>query len=125
MFRFPCSYSAATAFLAVALLTKPVDAQSNDVHSANQILPACQKFLAATDPGSAVRQGECAGIIEGLSYMADLLPPDRSSCRPQAVIHGQMIRVVVAYIERRPQRMHESFKRLALEALHDAWPCKR
>jgi hypothetical protein len=32
--------------------------------------------------------------------------------------------VVVAYIERRPQRMHEDFGVLAVEALHEAWPCK-
>ena len=33
-----------------------------------------------------------------------------------------MVRIVVAYIERYPQRMHENFKRLALEAMREAWP---
>jgi Rap1a immunity proteins len=53
----------------------------------------------------------------------EFLPPDASSCRPQGVTTGQMVRVVVAYIERRPERMHEDFRRLAIEAWHEAWPC--
>jgi hypothetical protein len=36
----------------------------------------------------------------------------------------QKIRVVVAYIEARPNRMHENFNFLAIEALRDAWPCR-
>ncbi len=37
---------------------------------------------------------------------------------------GQEVRVVVAYIDARPARMHEPFIALALEALQKAWPCK-
>jgi Rap1a immunity proteins len=37
----------------------------------------------------------------------------------------QSVAVVVKYIEARPQRMHEPFGKLALEALTAAWPCKR
>jgi hypothetical protein len=33
-------------------------------------------------------------------------------------------RVVVAYIEQRPARMHEKFGLLAVEALQKAWPCR-
>lgn len=37
---------------------------------------------------------------------------------------NQQVRVVVAYIDARPNRLHEDFRILALEALKDAWPCK-
>jgi len=37
----------------------------------------------------------------------------------------QSVAVVVKYIEARPERMHELFGVLALEALTAAWPCKR
>jgi len=37
---------------------------------------------------------------------------------------GQEVRVVVAYIDARPARMHEPFIALALESLQKAWPCK-
>jgi hypothetical protein len=43
---------------------------------------------------------------------------------PDGVATGQMVRVVVSYIDARPARMHEPFKGLALEALRAAWPCK-
>ena len=129
MFRFPCGYLAAivvfTAFLAVALLSKPVDAQS-DVDSANYVLPACKQFIARSNNlGTALREGQCVGMIEGLSYTAwQLTLPEMRSCSPKDVTKGQAVRVVVAYIERRPQRMHENFKELALEALRDAWSCR-
>jgi hypothetical protein len=35
------------------------------------------------------------------------------------------VAVVIKYIEARPERMHERFGDLALEALTAAWPCKR
>jgi hypothetical protein len=66
---------------------------------------------------------DCAGKVDGLFYVGRMLPPEYGSCAPEGVNNKQMVRVVVAYIERRPQRMHENFNRLALEALHEAWPC--
>jgi hypothetical protein len=30
---------------------------------------------------------------------------------------------VIKYIDERPERMNENFKKLAIEAIHDAWPC--
>jgi hypothetical protein len=43
---------------------------------------------------------------------------------PVGVNNGQMVGVVVRYIEARPYRMHEPFLPLALEALFDAWACR-
>ena len=60
-----------------------------------------------------IDEAMCAGIISGLAYTVKFLPPNSSSCRPESVTTGQMVRVVVAYIERRPERMHEDFRRLA------------
>ncbi len=35
------------------------------------------------------------------------------------------MQVVVRYIEAQPKRMNEQFRVLAVEALFDAWPCKK
>jgi hypothetical protein len=35
------------------------------------------------------------------------------------------VALVVKYIEARPERMHEPFGVLALEAFKATWPCKR
>jgi hypothetical protein len=48
-----------------------------------------------------------------------------SDIAPAGEIHGQSIRVVVKYIDDRPERQHEDFMALALEALRAAWPCKK
>jgi hypothetical protein len=87
---------------------------------------ACQNFLAHRNTSlvDLVDQGICVGTLNGLSYLTGYLPPDLSSCVPEGVTTGQKIRVVLVYIQRRPQRMHEDFQDLAIEAFHEAWPCK-
>ena len=109
--------------LAAALVAETTDAQQEDANSANYILPGCQNFLNP-GAGSAFKAGVCAGAVGGLNYLSHVLPPDISSCIPSAVTRMQLVRVIVAYIERRPQRMHEDFRTLALEAMHEAWPCR-
>jgi len=109
--------------LAAALLAQNADAQTQpDLLSANFHLPGCQDLIQ--QKGDAYRRGLCAGILIGLNYFINELPPDRRSCPPDGVKLSQAARVVLAYIERRPQRMHEDFRTLAVEAMHEAWPCK-
>jgi Rap1a immunity proteins len=38
---------------------------------------------------------------------------------------GQAVKAVVAYIDQHPERLHERFEVLALEAMQQAWPCRR
>jgi hypothetical protein len=113
-----------TAALMVLAITT-AGAAEDPRFSANYLFPDCKAF-AEEPPGSPLnfRMGRCAGIIEGLVYLRD-----NSSALgfcvafPATVSLSQAARVVVRYIEARPQRMHESFARLAMEALHDGWPC--
>jgi hypothetical protein len=102
------------ASLAVAILlalTIPASAQS----SANEMLSGCTPPLR-----EALRQGRCAGYVAGLVYARSVF-----LCVPEGATPEQGVRVVVKYIEARPERMHEPFGKLALEALEEAWPCKR
>jgi Rap1a immunity proteins len=48
-----------------------------------------------------------------------------STCLPNGVTQGQMVRVVAYYIDARPARQHEDFTQLTIEALRAAWPCRR
>jgi len=110
--------------LAAALLAQNADAQTKpDRWSANYLMPACRNWITFAGDRQGIDEALCAGIISGLAYTVKFLPPDSSSCTPQGVTTGEMVRVVVAYIERRPERMHEDFRRLAIEAWHEAWPC--
>jgi len=63
----------------------------------------------------------CAGFIEGLAYGAG----GTHFCQPEGVTPRQAVAVIIKYIEARPERMHERFGDLAIEALTAAWPCKR
>ena len=91
-----------------------------EVDSAIFIMPGCRAFLAETRP-SRVDQWKqilCSGVVGAIAYAGSRIcsPPDESN--------AQTVRVVVKYIDERPQRHHESFKKLALEALQANFPCK-
>jgi hypothetical protein len=104
-------------------LTMPASAQDRD--SGNYFLPGCKGFLvlesstlSTSEMFMAIR---CGGFIEGLVYGVG----GRDFCQPNGVTRSQAVAVVVKYIEARPQRMHEHFGELVIEALTAAWPCKR
>jgi hypothetical protein len=103
------------ALLSAALLSQDADAQS-DRKSANFFVPVCQKYLANsgedTDPRSNFNEGMCSGLVQGLTYLIKYLPPGERACPPKGVAEGQVVRVALAHIERRPQRMHEDFRDL-------------
>ena len=89
-------------------------------NSANHDISGCRAFLTEGTHDDLFGAGWCAGTVFTLKYMGR-----GNSCPPDAVTASQLVHVVVRYIDARPERMHESFKELALEALKTAWPCKR
>lgn len=100
-------------------------AGAEDITSANGMLPGCKAILA-TQPES-YREGICAGIILTLlGISAAHTIPTKYWCTavPQTVSVEQAARVIVLFLETHPKRLHEKFLGLALEALHEAWPCK-
>jgi hypothetical protein len=116
--------------LAMLALTATAAHPAEDKLSANALLPGC-KVVAATaslwpnDPRFS-KAHRCEATLLGLIYLAE----PYGVCVPVGVTEGQAARVVVAYIEARPERMHEDFRLLALEAMQSAWPqsawpCKR
>jgi hypothetical protein len=125
-------------------LTVTVATAAEDTDSANYMLPACKRFVdqsGFSSNVSAFEEGKCAGVIGTVAFMAQnadvgltalsgegvetaLKRRWRCSDIPASVTRGQEVRVVIRYIEARPNRMHEPFRSLALEALLDAWPCR-
>ena len=98
-------------------------AAAADTSSANFMLPFC-KSLLARHVVEDFQQGHCAGLIEGLAFLARRANPPHRSCRPDGVTTGQVVRTIVRWLKQRPRRWHENFKYLALEAMHETWPCK-
>jgi len=86
-----------------------------DQSSANFYMPACRKGLEDTPP--TFREGLCYGTIGTILYFDRRL----GICSPPDSNIGQFMRVVIRYIDERPERMHENFRLLSLEALRAAW----
>jgi len=123
-------------------LTVTAALAEEDRDSANYTMPGCRNFVDHKFPDDNFREGFCVGIVHGLIYsgirVKTFLDRDPNStgrlpgtlrrleciAAPDEATLGQQVGVVVSYIEARPERIHESFRLLALEALRAAWPCK-
>jgi hypothetical protein len=94
--------------------------------SANATFQGCKAFVEGhTTNAQLYGLGNfCSGIVIGLASVGqDLSRPEWQSCAPKTSNAQQLVGVVLAFIEAHRERMGEDFKRLTLEALHDAWPC--
>lgn len=122
-----------TMVAALAILASPsAFAQSEFAQfaarkSANFLLSACTGYMDnhqhVKDANDAILQGECGGIVKTLIFFSERLPPKVRFCMPREVTNGQAVRVVVAFMNANPSRLHEDFRMIAGEALHNAWPC--
>jgi hypothetical protein len=107
----------------LALAVTVAEAAEGESNSANSLLPLCKGFLDATKRVNPSDAGYCAGLVDGLASLGRRVtvpcwnPPAKSTV-------GERVRVVVRYIEAHPQKAHELFVDLAIEALHEEWPCK-
>jgi hypothetical protein len=131
-----------SALIAAALvLTVTAASAEEDMNSANYMMSHCRDTINRNAQGDPYIQGVCAGIMRGIllagamvGAMSSATPtraPEMDLWRKRLCIDmpvgatlGQSVRIVVAYIDARPERMHELFDGLALEALRTAWPCK-
>jgi hypothetical protein len=111
----------ATATIAALMLTPAV--AEPDLNSANYLMPACKKFANSDFNVNSLSflSGVCAGTIGTLMTISSVL----HICLPPQVTNGQAVQVVIQYIDAQPARLHENFTLLAIEALREAWPCKK
>lgn len=109
--------------LVAAIIVIGEAAFAAEVGTADAMMPAC-RMAVGMQPNGPTNQftyqnsGICIGIVDGLSFQSPGI------CTPSGVTIAQGIRVVIKYIDDRPERLNENFKTLVLEALRAAWPCK-
>jgi hypothetical protein len=112
-----------TVAAAVFLSASAAIAVEDATLSADQVLPACAAFIADRAPreiDGVFQAGRCIGLMQGLGYASRLL----GVCPPDDVTSALRARVAVTYVEAHPERMHEDFRALAVEAMQKTWPCK-
>ena len=111
--------------LALTMPANAAERADSAADRADKILSGCKIMLGhlAENKEPPARGGDatfCLGVVLGFAKL----------CQPTGVpFHDmvtitQMLRDVIAYIEARPQRQHEDFLPLAIDALEEAWPCK-
>lgn len=91
------------------------------------LLKHCEAALLDRAPRS-FDAGVCVGVLQTLTYIQPLLDPrygKASYCLPQGLAEQQEVRVVVTYLQSHPERLQEEGQTLALDALHQAFPCKQ
>jgi Rap1a immunity proteins len=115
--------------LGIAIVLATSALAQEDKFSANSMLPYCRAALNNQAPvvaSEAIMQGMCIAIVDVIDFMMSNYPPEEQgyrSCPPADMTLRETVQVVITYIDARPERMHENFKKLAVEAIHDAWPC--
>jgi hypothetical protein len=88
--------------------------------TANDLMAGCRALY--DDTGAKLSQerlvdaAECLGILVAVMRLM--------TCAADGVSYAQGARVLVAYLDARPTRLHERLPDLAKEALVAAWPCK-
>jgi hypothetical protein len=117
----------AILFLLLCAWSSAGYAQNDSTSNGNTLLPACKNFISVAGGGviDAFKQGECTGVVRVLLRVGEALAPKFQSCHPQEATLGQAVRVVIQFLETRPERLHEDFIPLAAEAMSIAWPCKK
>lgn len=100
--------------------------QSKDDASGNYHLPYCRQSekLTKTDPETLITAGLCQGVVDAFLLAGSRLAPEYRYCVPQRANLGQGVRVVIKYLEANPERLHEDFRILVMDAFKSAWPCK-
>jgi hypothetical protein len=114
-----------TALLAatVCVCASQTAVAAENFYSGNFYLRHCKNLLSGSSE-DRFNQGNCLGVVRTLMDLGEHLPGSGRFCVPRESSREQGIRVLVAFLEAQPHRLHEDFIDLAMEAYRKAWPCK-
>lgn len=88
-------------------------------------LPGCRAFLQNTEAVGSEGAGQCAGAVDALLYIGELLPADFRYCVALRTSRGEIIATILEDIESmRPEADRQDFKGMVLSILQFHWPCR-
>jgi hypothetical protein len=88
-------------------------------------LPGCKAFLQHPESVGSEAAGLCAGAIDALLYIGEVLEPDYRFCVPLRTPRQEIISTIVADVEAmRPEADRQDFKGMVLGILRFNWPCR-
>lgn len=68
-------------------------------------------------------KGVCFGAVMAIFNLANLYQADAKFCPPPKADVGTAIKLVLTYLEARPDMQDAPFEALALIVMHLTWPC--
>ena len=109
-------------------------ATSASAESTAEMLTACKSLAESKVTSGQVLflhdypSGICWGAFSALQRVIVLADTDTrpifNACAPEKSTRTQLIAVFVEYARRTPQRLHEEFFDVAIDALKGAFPCQ-
>ena len=88
-------------------------------------LPGCRAFLEHPESGGSEAAGLCAGSVDALLYIGEVLEPDYRFCVPLRISRQEIISTIVTNVEAmRPEADRQDFKGMVLAILRFNWPCR-
>jgi hypothetical protein len=88
-------------------------------------LPGCRGFLEHPESGGSEASGLCAGAVDALLYIGEVLEPDYRFCVPLRTPRQEIISTILEDIEAlRPEADRQDFKGMVLGILRFHWPCR-
>jgi hypothetical protein len=81
-------------------------------------LPGCRAFLEHPESGGSESAGLCAGAVDALLYIGEVLEPDYRFCVPLRTSRQEIISTM------RPEADRQDFKGMVLAILRFTWPCR-
>jgi hypothetical protein len=88
-------------------------------------LPGCRAFLEHAESMGPEGLGQCAGAVDALLYIGELLPGDFRYCVPLRTPRGEIIATILEDIEAmQPEADRQDFKGMVLSILRFHWPCR-
>lgn len=119
----------ATAALAGLLILQAATGRAQALDKADPAvrtwLPGCRVFLQHPESVGSEAAGLCAGALDALLYIGEVLEADYRFCVPLRTPRQEIISTIVANIEAmRPEADRQDFKGMMLAILRFNWPCR-
>jgi hypothetical protein len=88
-------------------------------------LPGCRIFLEHPESVASEAAGQCAGAVDALLYIGEVLQPDYRFCVPISLSRHEIVSAIVKGIEAMyPEADRQDFKGMVLGILRFNWPCR-
>lgn len=117
-----------------ALIIGLVAASPYCIADGNELLRKCNATIQAADTStklagkSHIDIGWCLGYFDGVRSSAHIyqtiFKENQVYCIPESVENGQIIRVVIKYLNENPKDLHQHESLLTMAAIREAFPCQ-